>query len=150
MFLLRRSGEPWALWLICLKKEKTYRLWIGCYIFLLPSPTKLQPPWQWREPRSYMNRNLSTVHIMWFTVERSDHSRGRQLGALRMYFFRWTFEKVQLLAPLKSNANSPTAIPSKHDFVEGKSGAISIQAKPLMMKKKKKKWARKQILERRW
>lgn len=38
------------------------------------------------EPRSYMNHNLSTFQIMWFTEEKSDHGRGASARPAKKVF----------------------------------------------------------------
>lgn len=72
-----------------------------------------------------MNCNLPTFQHNAIHGQESDHSGGRWLGPPRMDPLCWTFEKVQQrllrksnsLFPIQTNANSPTATPSEHDFV---------------------------------
>lgn len=53
-------------------------------------------------------------------------------------------KKSNSLLPIKMNANSASATPSERDFEGGKSAAVPIQAKPLMIKKRKEEKASKE------
>lgn len=90
------------------------------------------------KPRRYMNCNLPTFHITPFTAKKAITAEAVGSAHREWILSVGLLKKSNSLFPIKTNANSPTATPSEHDFVGGKkSTAIPIQAKPLMKKRRK-------------